>query len=175
MASQIQSDLSAKLGAKLDPRFSLLVQTTLDMTTSTLGTMTQLQFSPGRLYLRREGPKPDAEIAAVIGLTSAAFKGTLAMSFPLATYLQTMSKMLGSQFTQVTREIRDGGAEILNMVLGHTKIALNKGGFAIEMALPRMLEGPEVKDKLDELCRANPNAIVVPLKSSLGAMYLELI
>lgn len=109
------------------------------------------------------------DIAGVIGLTSPAFKGNIAICFPLKVFMLLMGRMLGEEFTEFNDELKDGAAEIANMILGHAKTVLNERGHAIEKALPSVISGPNLK--IDH--GGSQDSIVLPFAIEEFIFFME--
>src|SRR4051794_18484697 len=67
----------------------------------------------GRPFLKGKGPEIKTDIAAVIGLTSAAFNGSVAICFPEVVFLGMMERMLGEKYAAITQDLEDGASELL--------------------------------------------------------------
>jgi chemotaxis protein CheX len=123
----------------------------------------------GKPFLKGKGPDITIDIAAVIGLTSAAFNGSVAICFPEKIFLGIMEKMLGEKQTTITKELEDGASELLNIIFGHAKKILNQKGYAIQKAIPTIIRG---KDMAVTHLTPNPT-IVMPFQTELGSFHIE--
>jgi len=116
-----------------------------------------------------KGSKPDPilVIAGVIEISSSTFKGRIALSFTESVFLGMMTRMLDEQFTEITPDLQDGVAELLNMIYGQAKVVLNQNGHAIEKAIPKVVR--------DALVATEPTDVVVlPFKTDLGIFHIEI-
>lgn len=112
----------------------------------------------------------NADIAAIIGLTSRTFTGTIAVTFPRETFLGIMNKMLGENFSEITSDLEDGVSELLNIIFGQAKKVLNEEGHGVEMAIPTIIRGTNVKVRhLTEKM-----AVVLPFESEVGPFTMEI-
>jgi|GEM_PF-1213472 len=147
------------------------LNTTLEALAYTFKVSTNTEVSAGKAYVRGSGPEPKVEIAAAVGLFSHSFSGSLVLGFPDKTYLAVMSRFIGQEYTEITSDIQDGVAELLNIVLGQAKTALNQKGFALKQAIPTVSRGRN----LQVLPAAyNRRSIIVPYTSEIGPFYIEL-
>jgi chemotaxis protein CheX len=146
------------------------LNTTLEAVTYTLQVSTNTKATAGKTFLRGQAEVPGADIAATVGLISAPFTGALILAFPTATYLGIMSRLLGQEYKEMTPDIRDGAAELLNIILGQVKISLNEKGFAIKQAIPTVVLG----EKLNVLPSSSRPSVIVPYTSDVGSFYIEL-
>jgi chemotaxis protein CheX len=137
----------------------------------TLKLMAQTEVAPGKSYLRGNGPDPvRIDVAAVIGIVSQPFNGLLVLAFPQETYLKVMSRMFGQDFTTVGSEIKDGAAELLNIILGQVKVPLNEKGYEIKQAIPSVVHGTSVQIFPSTL----KPSVIVPYESDAGPFYIEM-
>src|SRR5688572_11064834 len=93
----------------------------------------------GKPFLKGSGPSPSMDIAAVIGLTSKSFNGSVAICFPKAVFLMIMEKLLGETHKDIDKELEDGASELLNIIFGQAKKVLYAKGYAIERAVPTIV------------------------------------
>ena len=151
----------------LDPQFfKPFIQGTL----STLKIQCFLEATPEKPFFKDKQEQVSIEIAGVIGLTSSAFNGTIALCFPAAVFLVIMSNMLGEKFGEITRDLEDGAAEMLNMIFGQAKVTLNEQGHNIEKAIPTVVRGVGIQ--IHNLAKAQ--TLVLPFKTSAGPFYVEI-
>lgn len=151
---------------KLDVRF---FKPFIDGTIKALKVQSQIEAKPGKPYFKQR-EQSNIDIAAVIGLTSAAFTGTITLCFPAAVFLKAMSNMLDEEFTTITQDLQDGAAELLNIIFGQAKIVLNEEGYEIQKAIPTVISG----SNLSTVHVSKVPVIVIPFSSSAGAFYIEI-
>lgn len=106
----------------------------------------------------------------MIGLVSDVFSGSVVISFPQATFLNVMSRMLGEEFTEITKEIEDGAGEITNIIFGQAKITLNERGYGIKTALPSVVTGQDHSI----LQMSTGPRVVVPFETDVGPFFVEI-
>jgi chemotaxis protein CheX len=143
----------------------------VDGTTKTLKVQCNIDANHEKPYIKGSQPQPDYDIAAVIGLTSNAFNGTITLCFTQATFLNIMSSMLGEKYSQITSELEDGAAELLNIIFGQAKVALTEQGYTIEKAIPTVVRGAGLTTRV----LASQPVIVLPFKTSAGQFELEIV
>ncbi len=146
------------------------LNTTLEAVAHTLQVSTNTKCATGKSFVRDKDSHPVADIAATVGLVSAPFNGSLILGFPKRTYLGIMSRLLMQEYSEITPEIRDGAAELLNIILGQVKISLDEEGFAIKQAIPTVVQG----DQLQILPSSNRPSVIVPYTTDVGEFYIEL-
>ncbi len=151
---------------KTDPQF---FKPFIDGAIKALKVQCSLEIIPGKPYFKNEHI-PDIEIAAVIGLVSSAYTGTITLSFPKAAFLEAMGNMLMEKFTEITDDLQDGAAELLNIIFGQAKIGLNNAGHDIQKAIPAVIRGQQLKTSHHN----NGPVIVIPFTSKVGPFYMEM-
>lgn len=151
---------------KLDPNF---IKPFVGGTIETLKVQCQIVATPGRPYAAGSAVTPSVDIAAIIGLTSKAFNGSIAICFPKKTFLKLMNAMLDMQAEEITEDFEDGAGELLNIIFGFAKRHLNDAGHEIQKAIPTVVRGQNLKiwHKRDV-----PSGII-PFTSTVGDFYIE--
>lgn len=139
-------------------------------TLETIRVQCGIETSPGKPFIKGNETQPDFEIAGVIGLTSEAFAGNITICFPGKVFLQIMSSMLGEQYTEITPELQDGAAELLNIIFGTAKAALNQQGHTIQMAIPTVIRG----SALQTSALGIKKAMVLPFHTPAGEFHVEI-
>lgn len=98
------------------------------------------------------------------------FQGSMSITWSEDCYLKTASQMLMEEYPEFNEEIRDAGAEIVNIVMGAAKTVLCEVGYQIEMSTPTVVIGQD-----HELQYQNDVVtITTPFTSDLGEFWLEL-
>lgn len=157
-----------KTAPKLDVNF---INPFIEGTIHTLSVQCQAPITPGKPLLKgKEEFKCQTDIAGLIGITSQSFTGSLAICFPEKVFLGLMSKMLGEQYTEITDELKDGAAELLNIIFGHAKRVLNANGYTIEKALPTVIRA--VNLKIDH--SGSHDSIIVPFHTEDSVFFMEI-
>jgi chemotaxis protein CheX len=142
----------------------------IDGTKNTLKIQCRLEAVPEKPFLKKGGPKVLFDIAGVIGLTSKAFTGSIALCFPKSVFLALMSNMLGEKFAEITDDMQDGAAELLNMIFGQAKIVLNDAGYEIKKAIPTVIKGNQIET---QHLSSGP-VIVLPFRTEAGVFHVEI-
>ncbi len=152
---------------KLDAQF---FKPFIDGTLSTLKVSCLTEAKPGKPFIKGSQKQPAFEIAAVIGLTSSGFIGNITLCFTGDLYLQLMSRMLGEEFKELTHELQDGAAELLNIIFGHAKVVLNSQGHTIQKAIPTVIRG----HALETTHLGKQKLIVLPFTTDVGEFHIEI-
>lgn len=138
-------------------------------TVETLKIQCQISVKSLKPYAKKAGETVSSAIAGIIGLTSQHFNGSIAICFPKETFLGVMGQMLGEKYTEITQELEDGAGEILNIIFGHAKTALNKNNLGVEKAIPTVVRGDNVQIK--HVSRST--SIILPFETSVGPFHIE--
>ena len=113
---------------------------------------------------------PSFQVGALAGIVSAAFDGNMIIGFEKVSFLRAMSLFLQMEVKELTSDIKDGAAELLNVIIGQTKIKLNEKGFEIKQVIPSVITG----EKVDVGPMARASAIVIPYTASFGNFHIVL-
>jgi len=135
-----------------------------------LKTQASTAATAGQIYRKGSRDKFLGDISGVIGLVSEAFTGSVVISFPAPTFLQIMSRMLGEEFKEITKEIEDGAGELTNIIFGQAKIVLNEQGYGIKTALPSVITG----NNHSILQMSNGPRVVIPFDTDIGPFFVEI-
>jgi chemotaxis protein CheX len=118
-------------------------------------------------FFKGTKPEPTFAIAGVIDIASVTFTGRISLCLPEPVFLGMMERMLEEPFPEITPELQDGVAELLNMIFGQAKVTLNEQGHTIQKAIPKVVTG-------DELNGNGAKVIVLPFKTDLGVFHIEI-
>ena len=131
-------------------------------------TMLKSQVAKGEVGAYWE-PPTNSDIVALIGVSGPA-RGTVALSFPVSTALAIVGRMVGENVRIVDDMVKDGVAELVNIVAGTAKGKLNNSGTtAIDLSLPTVVRGSNYKVE-------HPTRtawLEVPFQSDLGPFSLR--
>ena len=73
------------------------------------------------------------------------------------------------EFTEIDDELQDGAGELLNIIFGQAKAALNERGYGLDLAIPSVIRGNDLK----VTHMTNSPAIIIPFTSEVGPLYIE--
>jgi CheY-specific phosphatase CheX len=79
--------------------------------------------------------------------------------------------MLGEKHSEITQELEDGAAELLNIIFGQAKVAMTELGYAVEKAIPTVIRGAGLTTKI---VSAQP-VIVLPFATASGVFEIEIV
>jgi len=114
-------------------------------------------------------PPYNSDIVALIGLSGPA-RGTVALSFPVSTALSMVGRLKDTDVRIVDDMVKDGVAELVNIVALCAKSKLNDGStIPIDLSLPTVVRGTHYK--VDYPTRTA--WLEVPFKSDLGPFSLR--
>lgn len=113
----------------------------VDGTLKTLKMSCTMDATPLKPFFKGTQPQAPFEIAGIIALTSQNFNGSITICYTMPLYLKLMSNMLGENYTVFHDDLKDGAAELLNMIFGHAKVVLNQQGHTLQKAIPTVIVG----------------------------------
>lgn len=161
----------AREGSPVAPKLNVaLVNPFIQAATLTFASQCKLPVRTGRPSLKEAGQLLMVDIAGVLPLRSPSFNGFISLAFPAPVFLAAMEGMMGAPCPALTDEIKDGAAELLNMIFGQAKVELNAKGFGIEMARPTVLTGAA----LAAVGAQADSTILLPFKCERGVFYMEI-
>ncbi len=155
-----------KTQVKIDVEF---VNPFISGTIETLKVQCSTAAQAGKPYLKGTRGEANIAIAAILGLISKPFSGSIAICFPEKVFLAIMGRMLGETFTEITSDLEDGAAELLNIIFGQAKKALNERNLAVEKAIPSVVRGQDLYLKHMTMS----SAVILPFETEHGAFYIE--
>lgn len=161
------SDFGLVTAKALDVNF---INPFLTATLNVLKIQCSTEAKPEKPYTKAPADKFTGDISGVIGLVSEAFSGSVVISFPEVTFLKIISRMLGENYTKMSKEIEDGAGELTNIIFGQAKIALNEKGYGIKTAIPSVISG---KDHSVQQMSKSPR-MVIPFKTDVGDFFVEI-
>jgi len=168
--SAVEEMLPSNRASGGSDRATDFLNTTLEAVVFTMGVSASNKCAPGKVFLRTQNNGPAFDVAATVGLVSSDFQGSLILLMPMKTYLNIMGRMTGETYTEMVPDIRDGIAELLNVILGQAKMSLNERGFQIKQAIPTLIQG----GMINLLNAPATRSIVVPFSSDCGDFYVQI-
>jgi len=136
----------------------------------TLQVQCSITAKAGEPFTRKNAKDLEVDIAAVIPFDSMAFKGSAAICFPEKVFLSIMGKMLKEECTQITSDLEDGAAELLNITFGHAKRVLNEKDYQVKKAIPTIVRGPSLAKRH----QTRDAVLVIPFETDVGPFYIEI-
>lgn len=112
----------------------------IESTYDLFGTMLNSKAVRGDVGLVKDVENP-RDIMALIGLSGMA-RGMVALAFPVATALNMVNHLLGTDIRAMDDTVSDAIAEMVNIVAGGAKAKLNTGTEKpIDLSLPTVVRG----------------------------------
>ncbi len=147
------------------------LNTTLDSVVSSLKVMLEAKVLATEVVtVTRADQLPLIQIGASAGIISTHFNGNLIIAFSNDDFKVAMTKFLQMEVSEITPDIRDGVAELLNVIIGQTKIILNDRGFDIQLVIPNVISG----DNINILPPNKQKSILVNFKCDFGKFCILL-
>lgn len=119
---------------------------------------------------RKAGFPATVDVASFIELDTARFKGSMALCYPRQTFLWIVRSMTGETHELINRSVRDGAAELLNIIYGEVKSVLNEKGYSLPMAIPQV----HLADAALERLLDHDPAILIPFETQFGPFFAQI-
>jgi len=111
----------------------------IDATTEVFSTMMDMKVEDQ--YPLSESVKQfHCSITGMVGLAGS-YTGILSIHCPQDLAMKVTSKMLGMEVDEVGEDVNDALGEIANMLGGHVKQVLSKGGLDLNLSIPTVISG----------------------------------
>lgn len=145
-----------------------IVNPFLDSVVNVLGMMALLDVTPGTAELK-DGFVARGDISGIIGMSSGASGGSMAITFPKAVVFQVAFRMLGDEVNEINDDVIDLVGELTNMISGGAKAKFDEIGINIGMATPVVVcgESHEIHHK------SSGKSIILPFGTEAGEFYVE--
>ncbi len=155
---------------------SEVIEAFLRGTVETFSVQFGIEVKPGVPFARSPDDLVQGDIGGVIAMSDPRATGLVAILMPTSVFLVVIGKLLGMEATEITSDLEDGAAEILNMIFGLAKDQLNRRGYAIDRAIPTIIRGQGIR--LKHQTRSLPIVVPFELKglpeSSSRTFFVEL-
>jgi chemotaxis protein CheX len=139
----------------------------IESVSEVFATMLQAGVARGTICLA-SGKSDPTHIVALIGLSGPA-RGTVALHLPTKTALALVGRILGQHLVVVDGTVKDGVAEIVNIIAGNAKAKFGASGdMPIELGLPTLISGSHYSVEYP----TKASWLQVPFTSDLGAFSL---
>jgi chemotaxis protein CheX len=92
------------------------------------------------------------DVSGVVGMIQDRIEGNLIICFNSAEIFSILARVYGHTFTAVDDTVKQGAAEMANMVYGHVKTRLNQRGHDLKMSLPNVIVGSQHSIRSTEDC-----------------------
>jgi chemotaxis protein CheX len=107
--------------------------------------------------LREPVTKLHCSITGMVGMAGI-YSGILSIHCPQPLALRMTSNMLGMDVEEVGEDMNDALGEIANMLGGHVKQVLSKGGLDLNLSIPTVISGESYSIN----CMADKDCVIIP-------------
>ncbi len=107
--------------------------------------------------LREPVSKLQCSITGMVGLAGI-YSGILSIHCPQTLALRITSNMLGMDVDEVGEDVNDALGEIANMLGGHVKQVLSKGGLDLNLSIPTVISG----ESYTVNCMSDKDCVIIP-------------
>ena len=137
----------------------------------TLEIQCTIEASPLKWYIKDSHVEQKIALTGIVGITSGKFTGNVNLSLTESGFLGIMNKMLDENYTQISPELTNGSAELLNIIYGNAKTLLNARGYEFNAAIPTVISGHSMQ--LTSVTKSP--VLVIPFQTEYGKFYLEIV
>ena len=141
----------------------------LKATLTTFEVQVHTKLTAGKPFLKN-GESSNLAIVGVLTLDSEKLNGKISLCFSQKVFLEIYNKMFSETHAEITDEIQDAAAELLNMIYGQAKVELNKVGHTFQRAFPSVITGVNLRERARETCPV----MVIPFTSAIGDFNVEI-
>lgn len=134
---------------------------------------TKVEVSKGEVQSALAGNRTPTDIAAILGVASSRYTGTLVLGFDEKTFLGLVKRLIDEQFEKIGAENADCAGELLNIVFGVAKVTINETGHDFGSAIPSISFGKDILIATPEMS-AGLSPTRLTCKSDLGNFYLDI-
>ena len=85
-------------------------------------------------------------------------------------FLKIYGNLFDEEPKEITADMEDAAAEVLNIVYGQAKTELNEKGYDLPRAFPQVLTGEQIQRQATRL----EKTMVLPLTCTAGMFYIEI-
>ena len=135
----------------------------------TLRMMAELNPVQGEIAIRDQF-ECQGDVTGMIGMASDHASGTVTISFEKSTLLAIVSKVVGTNLTDLDDMALEGVGELSNMIYGTARAKLNDKGWKFQMALPTVITGDYQVSSLHK----GPTLIIPFTVPDLGNLFVEI-
>lgn len=113
----------------------------INATKEVFSTMVLMELE-GNYPVREPVTRFRCSITGMVGLAGT-YTGILSIHCPQPLALRITSNMLGTEVSEIGEDVDDALGEIANMLGGHVKQVLSRGGLDLNLSLPTVIAGEE--------------------------------
>ncbi|WP_462324915.1 chemotaxis protein CheX [Desulfoplanes sp.] len=138
---------------------------------SVMGTMAQVQATPGKPFTKKAGPAT-GDISGIIGMSNSngLGKGSMSLTFTSSSALGIVGKMVGENVTELNQDVVDAVGEITNMVCGQGRKGMADHGVVYSGAIPSVVTGPGHTIKHV----STASVLAIPFGTEFGPITIEI-
>ena len=136
-----------------------LAQYVIEATKDVFSTMVMMTLDDN-YPLREPVTKFHCSITGMVGMAGT-YTGILSIHCPQPLAMAITSNMLGMEVDEIGEDVNDAVGEIANMLGGHVKQLLSKGGLDLNLSIPTVISG----DDYTVNCISDKDCVVIPFTS----------
>lgn len=133
-----------------------------------LSTMANIEVTPGKPYLNRDGHAV-GDITGSLDIDGYA-RGVISLSLSKGVVLAIVNNMLYENFTEINEEVADAVGELTNMISGQARSILSESNLSFSAGTPKVIHGKG--EKIDHI--PSVPVLAVPFNCSHGNLVVEI-
>lgn len=133
--------LNAAVGEAIHLKEEDMARHVIDATKEVFSTMVMMDLEDS-FPLQESVNTFHCSVSGMVGMAGT-YTGILAIHCPRSFALRVTSNMLGMEVDEVGEDVNDALGEIANMLGGHVKMVLSKGGMDINLSIPTVISGED--------------------------------
>lgn len=133
--------LNAAVGKAIHLKEEDMARHVIDATKEVFSTMVMMDLEDS-FPLEESVNTFHCSVSGMVGMAGT-YTGILAIHCPQSFALRVTSNMLGMEVDEVGEDVNDALGEIANMLGGHVKMVLSKGGMDINLSIPTVISGED--------------------------------
>lgn len=110
-------------------------------------------------------------VIAILGISSSTYMGTLILGFDERVFLAVVRRLIDESFDKINSNNADCAGEILNIIFGVAKVALNEAGYGFGAALPSVSFGKNIR--FETLQNSGQASTRLFYKGDIGEFFLD--
>ncbi|MGE4231712.1 MAG: response regulator [Bacteriovoracia bacterium] len=129
-----------------------------------------IEVGPPRYQKLGAGFPTQVDVASFLQISAQKFSGFISLCYPRETFLGMIRSMTKETHSIIDSQVRDGAAELLNIIYGEVKQVLNQKGYALPMGIPEVLLADAAVEKLLD----QEPAVIVPFQTQHGQFFAQI-
>lgn len=129
----------------------------------------KIKIEAGKPGSKKHSYEANDAVVGQVKVDVEGFHGTISVCFSEPVFLAVYKALLGEELTKIDKDSADAAGELINIIYGHAKTALNKShGLTLKPSLPIIHLQPGIK-------KESGSVITLPFSSPIGDFRVEVL